>query len=388
MPTYGVRNFNKDRLVQAKNARGLSSTGLAEIVRVSPSSISLYENGKQNPKQEIVHALADALNVPYGSFFKEITIDKPKNLFYRSMAASTKASRVVSEAKYEWVLEVIEYLLIYIDFPELSLPDLGVPKDFRDLDSNIIESLAKQLRECWTLGMGPITNMVRAVESNGIVVWRTKFEAETQDAFSELRYPHPFIILASDKENYFRSRFDAAHELGHLVLHQNVDQTTLNTKSDFRLIEDQAHLFAGAFLAPATAYIRDLPAISIDAFRALKPRWNISIAMQIMRVKHLGLVTHNEEKRLWINLSRRKWRIVEPLDESTEPEMPQLIKNSIKLLVNEGVKLKEQIIDDLKLSHVDIENIIEEYGYMRKADESGQPVLKSQRGKVIPFPQK
>ena len=388
MPIFGVKDFNKDRLVQAKNARGLTSVGLSGIVNISQSSISLYEKGKQKPKQEVVEALARALNVPVGFFFKEISINKPNNLFYRSMAAATKSSRMVSEAKYEWTLEAVDYLLNYFDFPEINLPDFEVPSDFKKLNSEIIETLATQLREYWTLGEGPIANMVMTLESNGILVWRTKFEAERQDAFSEYRIPHPFVVLSSDKENYFRSRFDAAHELGHLILHRNVDRTTLNTKSDFKLIEDQAHLFAGAFLAPANSYFRDLSSISIDTFRALKPRWNVSIAMQIMRIKHLGMISDSEQKRLWINLVRRKWKIVEPLDDSTEPEKPQLIKQSIKMLIEEGVKTKEQIVNDLQLAYGDIENLIEERGYIKNVDRPKRPVLKTIGNKVIPFPQR
>ena len=203
MPIFGVKDFNKDRLVQAKNARGLTSVGLSGIVNISQSSISLYEKGKQKPKQEVVEALARALNVPVGFFFKEISINKPNNLFYRSMAAATKSSRMVSEAKYEWTLEAVDYLLNYFDFPEINLPDFEVPSDFKKLNSEIIETLATQLREYWTLGEGPIANMVMTLESNGILVWRTKFEAERQDAFSEYRIPHPFVVLSSDKEKLF-----------------------------------------------------------------------------------------------------------------------------------------------------------------------------------------
>lgn len=387
MPVIGVKNFIGDRLIQAKNARGFSSATLSDLVQVSQSSICLYEKGKQNPKQEVVESLARVLNVPVGFFFKEIAIEKPKNLFYRSMAAATKSSRTTSEAKYEWTLEAVEgYLLRFFDFPALNLPDIEIPADFKRLDSQTIETIATQLREHWTLGTGPISNMVRTLEANGIVVWQTKFEAETQDSFSEYREPHPFVVLSSDKENYFRSRFNAAHELGHIILHRSIDKTTLNKKADFKLIEDQAHLFAGAFLTPATAYYNDLSSISIDTFRALKPRWNVSIAMQIMRVKHLGLVSEPEEKRLWINLARRNWRTSEPLDDSTPPEKPQLIKQSVKMLVEEGVKSKEQLKDEMELSAVDIENIIGERGYINTMADREKPTFKSTDRKVIPFP--
>ncbi len=386
MPVVGVKNFVGDRLSQAKKARGLSSVNLADLIGVSPTSISLYEKGTQNPKQEIVEHLSKVLNVPVGYFFKEISIRKPANLFYRSMSSATKLSRTISEAKYEWTLEIIDYALNYFIFPEFNLPDVDVPEDFRKLDSFAIESIANQVRDIWTLGSGPISNMVRTLESNGVIVWRTLFEAETQDAFSEFRIPHPIVVLSSDKNNYFRSRFDAAHELGHLILHRNVDRSVLNKSRDFKIIEEQAHLFAGAFLLPATAYSSDLWDVSIDAFRSLKPRWNISIAMQIMRSKQLKLINDDQEKRLWINLSRRKWRKSEPLDDSTPVEMPKLLSDSIKMLVEEKVKTGEQLVDELQISATDIEKIIERPGFIRSANESYAPSLKRDPGNnVVPF---
>lgn len=382
----GVQNFNNERLVQARTARGLTAVSLSSIAEVSASSISLYEKGTQKPQQEIVDRLSRALNVPVGYFYNEIKILKPSKLFYRSMSAVTKAARSRVEAQYEWALELVDFILDYFDLPALNLPDLSVPDDFRKLDSLMIESLASQVRNHWNLGMGPISNMVRTLESNGVVVLRTAFEAETMDAFSEVRFPHPVIVLSSDKGNYFRSRFDAAHELGHIILHRNVDQATLNKSSDFKVIEDQAHLFAGAFLLPATAYSKDLWSCSLDAFRSLKPRWNASIGMQIMRCKHMGLLDENQEKRLWINLARRKWKVCEPLDDSTPVEEPSLISKSIKMLVEGKVKSKDQLAQDLYLSAMDIEKICGlPHGYIRNIPSADQPTLKAGDGKVVPF---
>ena len=58
------------------------------------------------------------------------------------------------------------------------------------------------------------------------------------------------------------------------------------------------------------------------------------------------------------------------------------------MLVEEGVKSKEQLIDDLQLSHLDIERLIGEDGYMREADLTGRPVLKSLGDNVISFPKR
>ena len=217
-------------------------------------------------------------------------------------------------------------------------------------------------------------------------MWRTELDAKTLDAFSEFRRPHPVVVLSSDKENYFRSRFDAAHELGHLILHWHVDKKTLKRGSDFKLIEDQAHRFAGAFLLPAASYKNDLYLPNLDAFRSLKPIWNTSISMQIMRCIQLGLVDKYQQKRLWINMSRRKWRQQEPLDDSTQAEKPKLICKSIYMLIDEKVKTRGQITADLALSAPDIEKLCElPEGYMQGYQDEEIPMLKEKNANILPF---
>lgn len=382
----GISSFNNERLIQVRNARGLTAVSLADMVDVSPTTISLYEKGTQRPRQEILDRLSSVLNVPPGFFLQTVPIVKPARVFYRSMSAATKSARTRAEARYEWILEVIDYLLEFFDLPETRLPEFDLPDDFRALDSLTIEAVAEQVRQHWTLGDGPISDMVRTLESNGIVVWRTPFEAETLDAFSEFRAPHPVIVLSSDKENVYRSRFDAAHELGHLILHRNVDEKSLKRSSEFKLLENQAHQFASAFILPAMAYGKELWSISLDAFRSLKPRWKASIALQIMRARQLGMVNENQEKRLWINLSRRGWRKSEPLDDSP-CEKPSLIAQSMRMLVDERVRTGGQIAQDLNLSAYELEKLTEVHPGTLTSNlrPVARPVLKSSGGKVVPF---
>ena len=385
--TVGVLGFRSARLTQARNARGLTAVSLADMIDVSPSTISLYEKGTQKPRQEMLDRLSSVLNVPPGFFLQTVSIVKPNRVFYRSMSAATKGARARVEARYEWILEVIDYLLEFFDFPKTRLLELDLPEDFRALDSLTIESAAEQVRQHWTLGDGPVANMVRTLEANGVIVWRTAFEAETLDAFSEYRSPQPVVVLSSDKGNYYRSRFDAAHELGHLVLHRNVDGKSLNRSSDFKLLENQAHQFASTFLLPAMAYSKELWAVSLDAFRSLKPRWNASIALQIVRARQLGMVNENQEKRLWINLSRRGWRKREPLDDAVPSEKPGLVAEGMRMLVNNKVRTGEQMAQDINLSAYELERLTEAEpgtltGGVRPAP---RPVLKLGGENVVPF---
>lgn len=75
------------------------------------------------------------------------------------------------------------------------------------------------------------------MEANGIYVSRGTLDAETLDACSEFDGQRPYVFLNSDKNILVRSRFDCAHELGHLVLHRNIRQKDLNRAVDFKVIE-------------------------------------------------------------------------------------------------------------------------------------------------------
>src|SRR5882757_1213557 len=148
---------------------------------------------------------------------------------------------------------------------------------------------------------------------------------------------------------------------------------------------DQAHYFAAAFLLPGVPFRNELWGLSLDAFRSLKPRWNASIGLQIMRCRHLGLLSGEQEKRLWINRSRRGWHRREPLDDSTPPEQPSLVSKSFRMLIDENVKSREQIVQDLSLSPTDIESIAGlPDGFINIASLEAEPQLKKPR-KVVPF---
>jgi hypothetical protein len=63
------------------------------------------------------------------------------------------------------------------------------------------------------------------------------------------------IILFADKGKKDRSRFDAAHELGHLVMHG-----PSTPEEQLKEVERQAHQFAAAFLTPETSVQPTSPA--------------------------------------------------------------------------------------------------------------------------------
>lgn len=386
--SVGVKAFNGERLTQARNARGLTAVCLADMVDVSPATISLYEKGTRKPRQALLDRLSCVLNVRAEFFLRAIPMERPSSrVFFRSMSAATKSARARVTARYEWMLELVGYLLEFFDFPDTHLPAVDLPADFRRIDADTVETVADHVRQEWALGAGPVGNVVRALESNGVIAWRTAFEAATLDAFSECRVPHPVIVLASDKDSYYRSRLDAAHELGHLLLHRAVDSKSLSRAQDFKLLEIQANRFASAFLMPALSYSNELSSVSLDTFRSLKSKWNVSVAAQIARSRQLDLVNDSQARRLWINLSRRGWRRKEPMDDSTPPEEPGLVARSVRMLVDSDVRTGEQIARDLGLSARELEKLAGVgIGVLSaSSNRAPRPVLRTTGAKVVPF---
>jgi Zn-dependent peptidase ImmA (M78 family) len=216
-------------------------------------------------------------------------------------------------------------------------------------------------------------NVVRLLEKNGVIVGVGKVDADNFDAFSQKRKidGRLFVFLSTDKSVGVRSRFDAAHELAHNILHQNVEEKTLNTSSELKIIEAQANYFASAFLMPQKEFCEDLVGPSLDCFKGMKARWKTSIAAMIMRCKSLEIIDEDQTKRLWINLTRRNWRTEEPLDDVINWEKPKLLSQSFNMITSDGVATKQQLLDDLCLPQADIEELCDlPTGYF--SDDFGQ----------------
>jgi Zn-dependent peptidase ImmA (M78 family) len=81
------------------------------------------------------------------------------------------------------------------------------------------EATAELVRVEWGLGHAPAPNMVHLLELQGVRVCSQAEECREVDAFSYWYDGTPCVCLNTTKAAE-RGRFDAAHELGHLILHR------------------------------------------------------------------------------------------------------------------------------------------------------------------------
>ena len=357
--SVGTPNFIGERLKEAREARGLTGVALADLVGVKRASISQYELGKASPQLDVLLKLASVLNVPRAFFLRPLAQPDSDSLFYRSMSAATKSDRLKARRKYTWLKQLTTYLRGYVRFPRIRVPQLDVPPELVAIDTNVIEFAASKTRKLWGLGDGPISDVTLLLENNGVIVSKVTFNTMHMDGFSswDETSKTPYVVLGGDKGSAARSRFDAAHELGHLVLHRNLPPQSIRNPINNKEIESQANEFAGAFLLPAETFVEDLFSVSLDSLKALKSKWKVSIAAMLHRANALDMVTAKQSKGLWANLSRRGWRIVEPLDDQLVPESPRLLRRAVELIINRGVLEPEQIISDLCLSSPDISEL-------------------------------
>jgi Zn-dependent peptidase ImmA (M78 family) len=182
-------------------------------------------------------------------------------------------------------------------------------------------------------------------------------DTKALDSFSCWRkeQQRPYIVLGIEKEAAARSRFSLAHELGHMILHRNVEQELMRNTQAFKQMEEQAFRFAGAFLLPRKTFTKSFRKPSIASLTSLKYEWNVSIAAMLMRARDLDLLSKEEETRLWRNYSRRGYRKREPLDDEVPRERPAVLEQSIQLLVNEQVQSRDQICANVPLVPSEIE---------------------------------
>jgi Zn-dependent peptidase ImmA (M78 family)/transcriptional regulator with XRE-family HTH domain len=355
----GTPGFVGERLTQAREARGLTAVSLAELIGAKSTSISNYECGRQSPSREVMERLVTVLNQPTAFFLRPMPPGEPEDIWWRAMSSATKSARGRAQARHVWLREIIAYLEEYVDFPAVNVPDFNLPPDVQQITTKMIEDIATECRSFWKLGTAPIVDIVLLMENNGIIVSRGELEAESLDAYSQRPNDseHPIVFLGSDKASAARSRHDASHELGHLILHRHVDAKGIRNPILFKLIEAQAHRFAAAFNLPAQGFADQLWTPSLDAFLALKPHWKVAIAAMIMRCEQLGIINEDQARRSWINMNRRGWRRQEPLDDRIVPEEPRLLRRSFELLIDEGIKTTEQINSDLMLNAADIESL-------------------------------
>ncbi|RNF72506.1 ImmA/IrrE family metallo-endopeptidase [Marinomonas rhizomae] len=318
--------FNASRLKLARERRKMTYKSLADHCGISSKMASLYEKFPDDyqPTETTVDKISSALAFPKDFFYQDSIEELEfETVAFRSLKTLRAAQKNAATGAGRIGILLNDYFERKFNLPHSNIPDYGgFPP----------EEVALLIRAEWNLGDKSISNLINLLEAYGVRVFSLSENAQEVDAFSFWKGGIPFVFL-NTKKTPERSRFDCAHELGHLLMHRYSE----NKGND---IEKEADRFASAFLMPESSIRVNVPRfITANEIIKVKSRWRVSAMALTYRLKALDHLTEWQYRNLIIELSKMGYRSNEPI--GIEREKSTLLEN----LLTELSKNRVYIVD-------------------------------------------
>ena len=329
--------LNPTRLAAARKRRGWTLTKLAQETGLSRASLSTYENQHQDPARQTLTTLANTLGVTEDFLTADDLDEIPiEAVSFRALSKMTARTRDRGLNSGRIAILINEWLAARFDLPAPDVPTLT---------GRAPELAAQEVRARWGLGEQPIGNLVHLLEAHGVRVFSLTDDTKDLDAYCLIWQGQPFIFLSREKSGE-RHRFNAAHELGHLVLHGE-DKTPNGPEA-----EAEANQFAAAFLMPKAGVLaQGLHNAHVQNILHAKKRWNVAAMAMAHRANELGLMTEWAYRTVCVDFSRMGYRRGEP--GGIAHESSQLLTKAMQQLRAQGLGA-HTIATDLGLNTAEV----------------------------------
>lgn len=318
-------NFTPERLSFARNRVGLTRSRLARDAGVSPRSVANYEDGTSSPGPGTVEALAKALDVPPAFFYGPPPVDVTVGaVSFRALTKMSAIRRDSALASGSLAIELNGWLEQRLHMPAPDVPTY-------ETSASDPVNAAQRLRYAWDMGFAKIPNMVHLLEARGVRVFSLPEHLIEVDAFSFWWRGVPYVILNPHKSAE-RGRFDAAHELGHLVMHSEYDLPRGRER------EFEANRFAAAFLMPEQDVLsRRLRNAGPARVLEEKARWGVAAMALTHRLHELGLTSDWVYATTCRRLSQMGYRRGEPDTVGAPRETSLVLEKAFAALRERGI---------------------------------------------------
>ena len=320
-PGRRANSVNKEMLTLARESRLLSQSELAAALKVTQGKISKYESGLLAVSDADLERLAEVLDYPKEFFSLTDTVEGFGSacLYHRK-----RQSLPMKELRgIHATINVIRFHLVRL----LQGVEIENANGFHRMDVDEYdgspETVARLVRASWKLPLGPVRNLVSAVENAGGIVIPCSFGTNKLDAVSHWPRGLPPLFFINRDLPVDRWRFTLAHEIGHIIMHHIPTQDA----------EREADRFASEFLMPEREIKSDLVAMTVAKAARLKPYWRVSIQALIKRARELGQLTESRYTSLYTQLSKLGYRKNEPAP--LAPEEPTIIRDLIRVHQND-----------------------------------------------------
>ncbi len=314
--------MRNSQLTLAREYRGLTQTDLANRVEgLSQSNLSKFERCAGLLSETALRNIMKALDFPFDFLDKKISNNPESKHYRRKSRLGTKdrsrIDRFIAVATY-----VFDNLLEEFDTPPFGFPYLNVE------DGITPEEAARQVRRVCRIGGGSISAINNLLERNGVFVYLWDCPYSDFDGVSLVSDRGNHIVIVNRNMPSDRIRFSLAHELGHLVMHN-----AMFVVLELRDKEDEANRFAAELLMPEREIGSALVGLKPSALPRLKQVWLTSMSSIVVRAKTLGKIDANRYRMLMTELSRKGWRLNEPI--TVEIDQPTYLKDAEQMMQDE-----------------------------------------------------
>lgn len=328
--------FEGERLILARQLSGLKKVQLAQLVGMSPASVTAWESGQKKPNSATIARLCMALRVEPQFFApgsnRSVATAPPH---FRSLRSTTRTAQDRAFAYGRLVGDIAAVIERSVELPGPNLP--AFPLNATETSNNGPEGIARAVREGFGLPVGPVQHLIRLAERLGVLVVFSAPQTASIDAYSLEVSGRPIIVLNPEKNDYYRQRFDVAHELGHLIMH-------VDAEPGGKIAEEQANRFAAEFLTPAEQIRTSLPSTTTkkgwERLAQLKEHWGVSIQALLFRARALGVMTDVAYRNAMMRISSWGWRRAEP-GNVVALEMPSLLPGALEALEHAGISARD-----------------------------------------------
>ena len=284
--------LNPDRVELVRLRLGLNKGEFAEQLGVDRKAIQRFYASQTELSTDCRERLLQISGYPK-AFFLKASPEYPnrEGVSFRSLRSLTAGSRNAAIAAGALAFELDDWIADRYVLPTHTL----LPERVASSPPN---SAAIQLRAKWGIGMRPIGNMLNLLEAHGIRVFSLVEETRHLDAYSLWRNNKPYMFLNTLKTAE-RSRFDAAHELGHLILHRH-------TGSTHPRAEIEADAFASTFLMPREDLSAEFRRVNgLNDIIEKKRRWGVSASALSYALHKMGKISDWHYRGYCIELAKR-----------------------------------------------------------------------------------
>jgi len=282
-----------------REASGLTQAEVGRRVGVTRQTIAAWERGDRSPSVVQLTRLVSALRLSLPDLLDGKAVEEPCLRFRADDPSS------LSPALTTLLCHRAED---YVEVERLAgeLPTVPESRPYDDVDHEILEGVAREIRDWLGVEDGPLGDVFELFEMRGLKIISHPLAGDVS-GFSAFRDDWGGVIFVNDSHPTERQYFTALHELAHLVLHRrdyagrptDVAADALGRRARKPARERAADYVASAILLPEPIMRRELrwyrqhwlpEVLLID----LKRRYRVSARTVLMRAADLKLISDRQ----------------------------------------------------------------------------------------------